>query len=506
MSTTSRRAFLRLLAASATAAAAAPAIVACSGGPDDAGSGSGGGGDRDVLRIAAIGSPGERFTPEKATSVATWAGIYAIYESLVVNGPDGPVMMLAQSAEPNDDATEWTVRLRDGAKFSDGSPVTGDDVLKSLAATKALPMKGMELADIDVDGSTADERGVVLRLTRPRADFVESVLGMSSLVFKDGEIDGGLGSGPYVAADGDSSQGWTLPANEHFPGDRRVSRTLEIQSVADADARIRAVESGAVDLALDLPSTAVRTLEGTDAEAWAPGEWDSKGLAFILNTRVAPFDDPEVRRAAKIALDRRAMVDQALDGQGTPGTDVLGHGFPGFPSDITPPERDVEEARRIFADKGVKELTLVTAEFSPGMNDGADLAARQLEEAGVTVTVDKRDPSTYFADMAALQKLPFFAMFMLNRPLVSGLPFTTGTGGMMNNSGFGADPKWDAKLAAAAAETDDAKRDEMLADLARTVHEDGGDLIWAFANEIHGRAQGVPDILVSQQVPVPYTA
>ncbi|WP_448852816.1 ABC transporter substrate-binding protein [Corynebacterium sp. 335C] len=510
MSFTTRRGFLRLLAASATAAAAAPALVACSGGSDDAagsGSGSGSGdGGRDVLRIAAIGAPGETFNPGKAASVATWTGIYAIFESLVVTGPEGPVMMLAKSAESNDDATEWTVALRDDAKFSDGSPVTGDDVLKSFASSKELPMKGMELADIDIDGSTADETSVVFRLTRPRADFVPSVLGMSSLVFKGGDLDAGLGSGPYVAAEGDSSQGWTLPANEHFPADRRVSTTLEIQAMADPDARIRAVESGAVDLALDLPSTAVRTLEGTDAEAWVPGEWDSKGLAFVLNTRVAPFDDPEVRRAAKIALDRQAMVDQVLDGEGTPGVDVLGHGFPGFPSDITPAKRDVEEAKKIFKDKGVTELTLVTAEFSPGMNGGADLAARQLEEAGVKVTVDKRDPSTYFADMAALQKLPFFAMFLLNRPLVTGLPFTTGTGGMMNNSGFGADAKWDAKLAEAAAETDATKREEMLGDLARVVHEDGGDLIWAFANEIHGRTQGVPDILISQQVPVPYKA
>lgn len=505
MSTTTRRGFLRLLAASATAAAAAPALAACSGDPDD-GAAAAGGGKLDVLRIAAIGAPGETFTPAKATSVATWTGIYAIYESLVVNGPEGPELMLAESAEPNADATEWTVRLRGDAKFSDGSPVTGADALASLAATQQLPMKGMELADIDIDASTAEDSAVVFRLSRPRADFVGSLLGMSSLVFKDGDIDGGLGSGPYVAAEGDSAQGWTLPANEHFPTGRRISDTLEIQAVADAEARIRAVESGAVDLALDLPPTAVRTLEGTDAEAWIPGAWDSKALAFILNTRVAPFDDPEVRHAAKIALDRQAMVAQVLGGEGAPGVDVLGQGFPGFPGDITAPERDLAEAKRIFADKGVTELTLVTAEFSPGMNDGAELAARQLGEAGVTVTVDKRDPSSYFADMAALQKLPFFAMFLLNRPLVTGLPFTTGTGGMMNMSGFGADGEWDAKLAAAAAETDDSARENRLAELARTVHDEGGELIWAFANEIHGRAAGVPDILISQQVPVPYTA
>lgn len=498
----SRRHFLHILAATATATVAVPTIAACSGDPkDDPAKAEG---PLDTLRIAGIGAPGETFNPAKATSVATWVGIYAVYESLLVNGPHGPEMRLAKDITSNADATEWTVTLRDDAKFSDGSQVTAADVLASLKSMQELPMKGAELADIDIPASSADGTSLTLYLKRPRADFVESVLGLSSLVFKGGDFDSGLGSGPYVRAEGDASQGWTLEANEHFPKERRVSNTLEIQAIADTDARVRAVSTGAVDLALDLPATAVRTLQGTDAQAWVPGPWDSKCLAFILNTNVAPFDDPEVRRAAKIALDRQAMVDQVLDGEGIPGSDVLGYGFDGYPSDITAPKRDLAEATRIFKEKGVTELTLVTAEFSPGMNDGAEVAARQLGEAGVKVTVDKRDPSTYFMDMEALRKLPFFAMFLLNRPLVSGLPFTTGSGGMMNMSGFGANPQWDERLAAAAAETDEKKRQELLADMAREVHDEGGELIWAFANEIHGRTAGVPDLIISQSVPVPY--
>lgn len=495
-----RRTFLRLLATAAATAAAGPALAACSS--DDSDGGRGEGGKQDTIRIAAIGAPGEDLTPSAAMSTATWAGLYAVYESLVIAGDGGPVYQLATDAKPNDDATVWTITLRDGAKFSDGSPVTAGDVLDSFRTVAEDPMKGMTIADIDLKASTAkDDATVEFHLSRPRADFVGSVLGLSSLVFKGGDPSKGIGSGPYVVESGDSGQGWKLTRNDHFPEDKRISDNLEIQVIADADARVRAVDSGAVDLAVDLPATARRSLR--NAEAWVPGPADSKGLIFVLNTTIAPFDDPEVRRAAKMALDRKAMVDQALDGAGEPGADVPGLGFPDYPDDLAAPERNLDEARRIFKEKGVSKLTIVTADFTPGMNDGADLAARQFGEAGVTVDVDKRDPTTYFADMAALKKLPIFASYFVNRSLESGLSFLTGSGAMFNLSGFGADPKWDGKLAAAQAETDDGRRAEMVTELAKEMQRDGGDLVWGYANEVHGRAEGVPDMPVSMSVPVP---
>lgn len=362
-------------------------------------------------------------------------------------------------------------------------------------------MHGMSYADVDVAASKAvNDTTVDIVLSRPRADFVDSVLALNSLVYKGGDPANGIGSGPYVIDSGDSGQGWKLTANEHYPTDMRVSKSLEIQVIADAQARLRAVESGAVDLAMDLPATAQRSLHS--AEVWSPGAVDSKGLLFILNTKVAPFNDVEVRRAMKMALDRSALVDAALDGTGTPGTDVPGLGFADYPSDLSEPKMDKDAARKIFEDKGVKKLTLVTADFTPGMNDGADVLARQLKDLGVEVEVEKRDPATYYSDMEALKKLPFFASYFVNRPLLSALPFMTGSKAMFNLSGFGTEGDWDKRLEKLQAETDADARAKQLAELARTMQEDGGELLWAYANEIHGRAAGVPDLPVSQSVPI----
>ena len=166
---------------------------------------------------------------------------------------------------------------------------------------------------------------------------------------------------------------------------------------------------------------------------------------------------------------------------------------------------DKDAARKIFEDKGVKKLTLVTADFTPGMNDGADVLARQLKDLGVEVEVEKRDPATYYSDMEALKKLPFFASYFINRSLLSALPFMTGSKAMLNLSGFGTERDWDKRLEKLQAETDADARAKQLAELARTMQEDGGELLWAYANEIHGRAAGVPDLPVSQSVPVATT-
>lgn len=497
-----RRAFLKLLATATTVAAASPIIAACSSDESEGASASKNGGKAlDTLRIAAIGGPGENLNISEATSTATWAAMYAVFESLVIAGSQEPTLQLASSVEPNEDASTWTIKIREGATFSDGSPVTAKDVLASLKHVAENPMHGMTYADVDMAASKAtDDSTVELVLTRPRADFVGSVLGLSSLVYKGGDPAKGIGSGPYVVSSGDSGQGWKLAANEHYPADMRVSDSLEIQVIADAQARLRAVDSGAVDLAMDLPGTASRSLR--NAEVWSPGPADSKGLLFILNTKVAPFDDAEVRKAMKMALDRTALADAALDGTGTAGSDVPGLGFADFPDDLAEQKQDKDAARKIFKNKGVQKLTLVTADFTPGMNDGADLAAQQLKELGVEVKVEKRDPTTYYADMEALKKLPFFASYFVNRSLTSALPFLTGSQAMFNLSGFGTEGDWDDRLAQLQAETDTDARNKQLADLARTLQEEGGDLLWAYANEIHGRSTGIPDLPISQSVPI----
>lgn len=496
-----RRQFMKLLAVGATVAAAGPVFAACSQPESGQESATAAGEKLSALRVAAVGSPGDQLDPSAASSTATWAGIYALFESLVVTGATGPVMQLAASAESNNDATEWTVKLRDGAKFSDGSAVTAKDVLASFQFTSDSQMLGSALASIDMKKSSAnDDNTVVFMLQQPRADFVESVLAKSSLVFKDGDPAKGVGSGPYVLENGSAADGWSFTANEHFPTEKRISDTLEVRVIGDADARIRAVNSGEVDLALDLPVVAAKTL--TDgAEIWTYGPSDAKNLGLFLNTSMAPFNDVNARRAFKLAIDREKLAKTIFDGHGQPGDDVPGKGMESYPKNLAA-ERDVDKAKKLFAAAKVKELTLTTADVSPGMNDAAHLIAEQLKEAGVTVTVDERDASSYYSDMPGLMKLPLFATYLQNFPTEYGLQFTSGTNGTFNLSGWGKNAEWDAKLAKIGATVDDAERTKLVDELAATYADDGGTVLWGVQDTLHGRVKGTPDVIMSQGAPV----
>ena len=193
-----RRDFLKFIAAATTVAAASPIISACSSSSDSEGASESkaNGKALDTLRIAAIGSPGENLNISEAVSTATWAALYAVYESLVIAGSAKPSLQLASSAKPNDDASVWTITLREGATFSDGTPVTANDVLASVKHIAGNPMHGMSYADVDVAASKAvNDTTVDIVLSRPRADFVDSVLVLNSLVYKGGDPANGIGSG-----------------------------------------------------------------------------------------------------------------------------------------------------------------------------------------------------------------------------------------------------------------------------------------------------------------------
>ncbi|MFL0578636.1 ABC transporter substrate-binding protein [Dietzia sp. 179-F 9C3 NHS] len=499
-----RRGFLRLIAVTGAVTGAGLTLGACA--TDDAGGHDAGAGDGSgpsvhggTVRVAAMISPGDTLDPAAASSPGAWVGIFAVYDSLVVLLDNEPELQLAESVTSNDAADVWTVRLRPGATFSDGSPVTADDALASLVYTSASPMAGSFLAPLDIDASHAvDERTLELHLSAPRADFVEAVLAPQSTVFKDGDPETGVGSGPFVLDSGSAEDGWVFSPNTHHPG-VGIDR-LEVRSIPDPDARARAVVSGDIDYANDLPVTAARTVT-EPARITEGGPADSKALGLILNTRVAPFDDERVRTAFKLLVDREGLVEAVLGQGAVVGEDVLGKGISGYPEDLSEVTRDVDRARILLQEAGVDEVTLVTSDVVPGLNDAAELLVTQAREVGLTLTLDRRDPAAYFADIAGLMELPLFSVYWVNRSTATALPFTTGTAGGFNLDGFGADANWDRRLATAAAITDDSARQTAVSELAVEVAEQGGQLIWGYQPFLNGTNGAAGDVPSSQSAP-----
>lgn len=426
-----------------------------------------------------------------------------VYDSLMHLDGSGYKMSLAEAVEPNDDGTEWSIRIRGGVTFHDGRPVEAKDVAYSLRTLGTKPSNRASVyADVDVDNiSVVDELTVNVPLRRPRGDFREAVLVVYSTIFPDGTTDfsKAIGSGPYRLDATDERAVRLVAVEEHWSGTPTVTE-LEIMRISDAAARLAAVKTGQLDYAVNISATGAQAEQGNaDLTIQRGGPANAFALSFAMNQRLAPFDDSRVRRAVRLVVDRQALVDSALRGLGTPGADVAGLGLPGYAPGIGERNQDIEEARRLFAEAGVTELTLRAAEVVPGMMAAAQLFAQQMADAGVKLTVAEEPVDTYYADLAGLSSHPFQAFYYSNRPAAVHLAATTTETAVFNVTGTGQD-YWK-RLAAAQVSVDDAERAAAFEQLQMEFYESGGDLLWGFQETLDVSRAGISDVRMAQSVP-----
>ena len=487
-----RRQFMRGAAAAITLGPTLGTVTACSS-PGDAG------GD-GTLRIVAMGNPAEPLDMMTSTSPSVYIASYNIWDSLVAIVGDDIRHQLAEDITPNADGTEWTVTLRD-AKFSDGTPVTADDALASLRNQAQSPQFTQFWSDLDPERSrVVDPATFVLSLKRPRADFVRGSLAMSSLVMPKGKPDPAVGSGAFHLESGTGATGFVLVPSEHYYGERPALKRVEIRAVADPNARQNALTSGQADVAVDLPSSSLKTLTG-DYEAQTLAGGSAAAMSLVLNTRMAPFDDPDIRKAVRAAVDRQQLVDVALDGNGEIGNDMIGRGLPGYDDSVPQTERDVDFARRIFEEKNVTELTLTTSEITPGINGSSELVKQQLADVGVELNLENFDPTAYYTDMSVLMQKPFYITYYVNRPVEASLPFMSGPTSPYNMSGF-TSPALESAMDSAQREMDPVKRQQFYDAASRELHDNGGELIWGYRKGINGIAKGVQIPSITQGMPL----
>ena len=463
-----------------------------------------------TVRVGLLPSPADVLDPANTAGWMEYSALFSILDSLALLKGDEFEFQLAESIEPNEDATEYTIVLREGPMFHDGTPVTSADVIYSLNMYALSPNFGQFFALIDfANVSAPDDRTVIVPMVSPRADLVESVFGQLSMVVPDGFTDWGnnIGSGPFILEQFEQGVGVTVVRNpDYWAGAPSIER-IEFIGIAEGSTRARALESGEVDFAGSLDAAAAATLESADGvTVFRGGEVNSTIRCFAFNRSQAPFDDPTVVEACKLACDRQQLIDVIAFGNAIIGNDMPSSGFEGYPADVPQRERDVARATELFAAAGVTEFTILAADFVPGVVASAELYAQQLAECGVTATVDVGDPLTYFNDFGQILSTPCQAFYFINRPPETLLASYTGSSAAFNV--FGSfDPEYDAALNAALATPDTTSRKEQLSDLmATTVRDEEGWLIWAFEDQIDARVDGLEGVDLTQSVPVFGTA
>ncbi|MCY3558467.1 MAG: ABC transporter substrate-binding protein [Chloroflexi bacterium] len=452
-----------------------------------------------TLRFSALGGGGSAIDPRNIYSVLAYHSMASAFDFLALHGEDGLELGVAKSMTPNEDATKWTVHLRDDVRFHDGRPLHAEDIafsIRFLGDWETSPYFAAGWADVDFENMAAvDDHTLEIPLFRPRADYLDAALALYTPVIPQGIDDLILpnGSGPFRVASNDQADGVELIRNEDWWGPAPSLDGAVTIPINDSNARINALKSGEIDFAYQLtPAIGLAEQDNPDIVV-ERSTLGSTGLGFSMNTSFPPFNDPRLREAMKLAIDRQQMVNGVLLGQGEIGNDLMGLGMVGYNDRLPQRSRDLEQATALFAAAGISELSLSASEVAPGLLAASELLVSQLAEAGVTLAIEEIPPDAFFSDFARILSTPLQTMYFVNRPPTVHLPSFLGSTATFNPTAF-ATPEFDEALTAAQSTVDEAARDEHLLRAQEIEWADGGSIVWGYSPMILAYAPHVTNV------------
>ncbi len=349
-----------------------------------------------------------------------------VYDKLLSPSPyvEEPRPWLAKSIEKIDPGT-WEVRVRDGIEWHDGEPFTAEDVKFTFDYFRETPTSRWthhvsEVPEVD-KVEVVDDATVRFECANPCPDLGPITLADLPIIPKHiwEEVEGSeaatvtdlpVGTGPYRLADYGTEKGYSFEANKNYFAGKPLVDRLTMPVIEDPSSTFTALRAGEIDAAArTVPPELLKEFDNSrdiDVATTNPLQF----LELRLNYEREPFDVPEFRRALSLAVDRQALVDTILLGQGRPGT----QGYPHPDSPWTNPDNeqpyDPDQSRRIldeldFTDgdgDGVREtpggdpleFTIKVTGTEPTDVRAAELVAEQFAEVGVRVKVQTLDAGT----------------------------------------------------------------------------------------------------------------
>jgi peptide/nickel transport system substrate-binding protein len=430
--------------------------------------------------------------PESTLAISGIMVARAIYDTLVTPNDQGEfVPFLARSLEHNADFTEWTLTVRDGVTFHDGSPLTAQVVKNNLdaflgryPARKPLlfPFVLKPIRSVDVvDAST-----VRITTDRPWPALPAYLYGGGRLgIMAQAQLDDPdtcdtklIGTGPFKL------QQWAV--NDHLSATRNPSYwakdgagralpyldAIEFRPIPDSDARLNAFLAGELDMLHTSAAPAVQTLEGErdNGNIGLIQTLSNTEVSFLmLNASRPPFDSPVARQAVARALDRDLYERVRSLGLFPMASGPFPPGSPGHLDDAGFPTYDLAQAKKLVAqyeaESGKKfEFSYVFSADSESSRN-AQFLQEQFAKAGITVNLSPVEQATLIntALGSNWDMIPY-------RNYPGGVPdgnYVWWYGGSPVNFGKFKDPRIDSLLDAGRVEADPAKAEAIYQDVNR---------------------------------------
>ena len=344
-------------------ALAAAGLVACGGG-DGAAAGGGSGG----TVIVGMASDFSGFNPITNSSIDTDQIIkYALFTPLVQYDEElNPQPYLAESWEMHGD-TAVTFTLRDDVNWHDGEPVTAEDVKFTFDMAKT-PETGSLIGSAYLGSvetaEVQDARTITFQFSEPHAQAIEDFWWApvpKHLLEGTGAAEMGnatfnrnpVGSGPFRFEEWRANDRLVLVRNDSFPealGGPPAAQRVVFRIVPEPATLLTELITGGIHVDIAVQPDQIERVETT--ENLNLHSFGGTKLFYLgWNNQQAPFDDPRVRRAMTMAIDRQEIIEAQLEGKGSVATSTVPPWHPYHP-DIEPVSHDPEAARQLLEEAG----------------------------------------------------------------------------------------------------------------------------------------------------------
>ena len=394
-----RRSFVA--GATAAGALAALSLTGCGGGSSekkDDGAKSDGTAKGGGTIVAACSYKNANYNPIGASSALMLPAIQhcleGLYELNYFSGKTEAALAAGEPTKVSD--TEYEVALRQGAKYSDGTEVTADDVVAVVEANKANATYKDMLSFID-EVTAKDASTVSFKLAYPSVDSDSLLKERLSLcrVFPASEITTEsmatppIGSGAWAFGECNGEDGGELnfTPNANYNGAKPANAdAMQWLVRVDNTARVTALQEGTAVAGENIPFANSDQLVNAGVTV---DSVSSYGIGFLMfNCQKAPFNDKRVRQAFFYAIDYDKLISNQLGGQAETLTSYLPKDNPAYHEASTVYKYDPEKAKSLLKEAGQENLSFTLLVIDNWIKDLAAQIQQDLQAVGLTCTLD----------------------------------------------------------------------------------------------------------------------
>lgn len=336
----------------------------------------------------------------KIVSSGTEEILFNVYEGLVMPQVDGSLKSaIAESWKISDDGKTYIFKIRKNVKFHDGSTLTPQDVVFSLDRISGRdggrPLKAVlaDIKDIKVNGDD-----VIVELNKPNSAFLYALtIGIVPEHNKENLDKNPIGTGVFKVKSYTREQELVLEKFNDYWGNKAKLDEVTVYIIPNSETAFLKLLSGEIDMLSRVDANRLSELKGFNNIS-AP---QNTVQIFALNNKVAPFNDVRVRKAINYAIDKDAIINSVMKGNGLKLETNMSPVMKKYAIENIGQKQDIEKAKELLKEAGVENLNFtikVPSNYALHVNT-AQIISEQLKKVGINAKIETVEWTTWLSDV-----------------------------------------------------------------------------------------------------------